>query len=146
MMNVKKVVTTLSLLSLFSLLSPVVSAVEDIDITAAAQNATTRSDHEAVAAFYEDSAREMRAKAQEQKQLLEEYESKSYLYGRRSQDLQSHTHALVRKYEKEAKTNIKEAALHRQMAASAEENGYTVPQLEKLSVAHGIHQATGSEE
>jgi hypothetical protein len=136
MMNVKQVVTTLSLLSLFSLLSPAVSAVEDIDIAAAAQNATTRSDHEAVAVFYEDSAREMQAKAQEQKQSLEEYESKSYLYGRQSQDLQSHAHALVRKYEKEVKTNIKEAALHRQMAASAEESGYSVPQLEKLSVAH----------
>jgi hypothetical protein len=88
----------------------------------------------------------MQAKAQEQKQLLEEYESKSYLYGRRSQDLQSHTYALVRKYEKELKTNIKEAALHRQKAASAEENGYTVPQLEKLSIAQGIHHATVSEE
>jgi hypothetical protein len=146
MMNGKQIVTTLSLLSLFSLLSPAVSAVEDIDITAVAQNAITRSDHEAAAVYYEDSAREMQAKAQEQKQLLEEYESKSYLYGRRSQDLQSHTYALVRKYEKEAKTNIKEAALHRQMAASAEENGYTVPQLEKLSIAHGIRHATVSEE
>ncbi|BCT68291.1 hypothetical protein [Nitrosospira sp. NRS527] len=144
MMNAKQIVTTLSLLSLFSLLSPAASAIEDIDITAAAQNATTRSDHEAVAAYYEDSAREIQAKAQEQKQLLEEYESKSYLYGRQTQDLQSHTYALVRKYEKEAKTNIKEAALHRQMAANAEENGYSVPQLEKLSIVHELHQATVS--
>ena len=145
MMNTKQIVTTLSLLSLFSLLSPAAFAVEDIDITAAAQNATTRSDHEAVAAYYEESAREIQAKVEEQKQLLEEYESKSYLYGRQTQDLQSHAYALVRKYEKEAKTNIKEAALHRQMAASAEENGYSVPQLEKFSIAHGLHPATVSE-
>jgi hypothetical protein len=64
----------------------------------------------------------MQAKVEEQKQLLEHYEDKSYLYGRRAQDLQSHTAALVRHYEKTIKANIQEAALHRQMASKFEEN------------------------
>ena len=41
----------------------------------------------------------MHNKAEEQKKLLEHYEEKSYLYGRQAQDLESHTSALVRKYE-----------------------------------------------
>ena len=40
--------------------------------------------HETVAKYYEDSAAEMRAKAQEQKLLLDQYEDKSYLYGKKS--------------------------------------------------------------
>ena len=57
-----------------------------------------------------------------QKQLLEHYEDKSYLYGRQAQDLQSRTTALVRHYEKTVKTHIQEAALHRQMASKLGEN------------------------
>ena len=62
-------------------------------------------------------AKEMQTKAAEQKKLLEHYEEKGYLYGRQAQDLKSHTAALVRKYEETAEENLKEAALHRQMAA-----------------------------
>lgn len=78
--------------------------------------------HEAVARHYEDIARELQAKIQEQKQLLAHYEDKSYLYGRRAQDLQAHADALVRKYEEAAKVNLKEAALHRQLALKIKEN------------------------
>ncbi|WP_256327631.1 hypothetical protein [Nitrosospira sp. Nl5] len=78
--------------------------------------------HEAVAKHYEDVAKELQAKIQEQKQLLAHYEDKSYLYGRRAQDLQAHADALVRKYEEAAKANLKEAALHRQMASKIKEN------------------------
>ena len=73
--------------------------------------------HEAVAKHYEDVARDLQAKIQEQKQLLEHYESKSYMYGRQAQDLQSHADALVRKYEAAAQANLKEAALHRRTAS-----------------------------
>jgi tRNA U54 and U55 pseudouridine synthase Pus10 len=72
--------------------------------------------HDALSKYFENAAREMREKAKEQKQLLDHYESKSYLYGRQSQDLKSHTETMVRKYEDRAEENIKEAAAHRQIA------------------------------
>ena len=120
-----KVFAALSIVSLLASLSPFAIAAQSDDIPeirAAAQNATTRSDHEAVAKYYEDAATQMQAKVEEQKELLEHYEDKSYLYGRQAQDLQSRTTALVRHYEKTVKTHIQEAALHRQMASKLEEN------------------------
>ena len=120
-----KVFAALSMVGLLA--SPNLSAtaaqpVETPQIRAAAQKAVTRSDHEAVAKFYEDAARQMQAKAKEQKELLEHYENKSYLYGRQAQDLQSHTYAQVRDYEQAVEVNIREASLHRQMASKLEEN------------------------
>jgi hypothetical protein len=61
----------------------------------------------------------------EQKELLEQYQDKSYLYGRQAQDLQANTDALIRKLEHTVKTNIQEAALHRQMASKLQENHAT---------------------
>ena len=77
--------------------------------------------HEAVAKHHEDIARELQVKIQEQKQLLEHYESKSYIYGRR-RGLQMQADALVRQYEEVALTNLKQAALHRQLALKLKEN------------------------
>ncbi len=91
-------------------------AVQNTNLRKAAQNARTRSDHDALTRYFEGAAREMQAKAKEQKHLLEHYEKKGYLYGRQAQDLKSHTAALLRKYEANAEENIKEAAIHRQMA------------------------------
>ena len=56
--------------------------------------AESSKNHETVAKYYEDSAAEMRAKAQEQKLLLDQYEDKSYLYGKKAQDLQAHTNSV----------------------------------------------------
>ncbi|SHM04266.1 hypothetical protein SAMN05216428_11250 [Nitrosospira sp. Nsp11] len=92
-------------------------ALQNTNIRKASQNARTRSDHDALTQYFENTAREMQAKAKEQKKLLEHYEEKGYLYGRRAQDLKSHTSALVRKYEANAEESIKEAAAHRQMAS-----------------------------
>ena len=112
----------LSLLS--ALLNPVAVAAGPTDdasnILIAAQNATTRSEHEAAAKYYEDAAKAMRAKMHEQQQLLEHYQDKSYLYGRQAQDLQAHTDALARKYSHAVKTNAQEAMLHYQMASQVE--------------------------
>jgi hypothetical protein len=114
-----------SMVGLLASLSPSATASQPVDapeIHAAAQKAVTRSDHEAVAKFYEDAAKQMEAKVKEQKELLEHYEDKSYLYGRQAQDLQSHTYAQVRDYEQAVEVNIREASLHRQMASKLEEN------------------------
>jgi hypothetical protein len=125
-MKTGKIVTNLSLLSLLAALSlPAFS----FDVDSAIRNAATPHDHEAVAKYYQEVAREMQAKQQEQIQLLEEYQNHSYLYGRQAQDLQAHTDALARKYEKEAKTSMKEAELHHQMALQLEEKSPTAQRL-----------------
>ncbi|MDQ3185030.1 MAG: hypothetical protein M3Q16_00895 [Pseudomonadota bacterium] len=120
-----KFFAALSMVGLLASLSPSATAAQPVDtpeIRAAAQKAVTRSDHEAVAKFYEDAAKQMRVKVKEQKELLEHYENKSYLYGRQAQDLQSHAYAQVRDYEQAVEVNIREASLHRQMASKLDEN------------------------
>lgn len=78
------------------------------------------NNHNIVAKHYEDAANEMKAKLQAQKELLQEYERHNYYYGRRGQDVQSHTLANIRQYEKSIKENMKEAAIHRKMALDEE--------------------------
>lgn len=121
-------------------LSPSAAATQPVDtpeIRAAAQNATTRSDHEAVAKYYEDAAKQMQVKAEEQKELLEHYENKSYLYGRRAQDLQSHAYAQVRDYEQAIEANVKEASLHRQIASKLDEKR-AASASQTLSAVNGL--------
>ncbi|UVS62870.1 MULTISPECIES: hypothetical protein [Nitrosomonas] len=72
--------------------------------------------HDALAKHYEDAANGMKAKLQTEKKLLEEYEEHNYYYGRKGQDLRSHTWANIRHLEKSIKENLKEAAVHRKMA------------------------------
>ena len=119
------VFTALSMIGVLVSASSSALATQPIDtpeIRAAAQNAATRSDHESIAKHYENTAAQMQAKVKEQKELLEQYENKSYLYGRQAQDLQSHTSALISDYEKSVEESMKVAALHRQMAAKLNQN------------------------
>ena len=115
----------LSMVGLLASVSHSVTAAQPVDtpeIHAVAQKAVTHSDHEAVAKYYEDAARQMQAKVKEQKELLEQYQEKSYLYGRQAQDLQSHTEALVRDYEQTVSATLQEATLHRQIASKLKKN------------------------
>ena len=119
-----------------------VNAAQPVDtpeIRAAVQNATTQGDHLAVAKSYEDTTRQLQAKAREQQELLEQYQNKSYLYGRQAQDLQSHTEALVHKYEQAASATLHEAALHRQIAAKLEASPVASDD-QKLNVVSGVQQ------
>jgi predicted ribosome quality control (RQC) complex YloA/Tae2 family protein len=119
------VFAALAMMGVLASTSLVVVAAQPIDtpeIRAAAQNATTHDEHESIAKYYENTAAQMQAKVAEQKELLEQYENKSYLYGREAQDLQSHTSALIRDYEKSVKASVKAAALHWQMAARLNQN------------------------
>ena len=109
---------SLGLLAACAQITPL-EAVQNTNVRKASQNARTRSDHDALAKYFEDTARQMHSKAGEQKKLLEHYQEKSYLYGRQAQDLKSHTSALVRKYEETEEASIREAALHRRMAQEA---------------------------
>lgn len=117
-----KIVAAILMIGLLVSLGAPATAADTTEIRAAVQNATTRSDHEAIAKHYEAAATQMKAKVKEQKELLEQYQNKSYLYGRQAQDLQSHTEALVRDYEHTARADMQEAASHRQMASKLEEN------------------------
>ena len=143
-MKMSHFLTVLSMIGLVASVSssataaqPAIYPVDTSEIRAAAQNTTTRSDHEAVAKYYEDAATQMQAKVKEQKELLEQYQDKSYLYGRQAQDLQANTGALIRKLEHTVKTNIQEAALHRQMASKLEEN-HAASDTQRLSVVNAL--------
>jgi hypothetical protein len=91
--------------------------------------AEASKNHETLAKYYEDSAAEMRTKAQEHKLLLEQYEDKSYLYGKNAQDLQAHAAALIRKYEQAAEADAKKADTHRKIASRLKENSDTESKL-----------------
>jgi hypothetical protein len=123
--KLENIFAVLSMTALLGSMSSLTIAAEPIDtpeIRAAIQKATTPSDHEAVAKYYENAAMQMQAKVQEEKELLEQYKNKSYLYGRQAQDLQSHTAALIRRHEQTVVADMQEAALHRQMASKLDEN------------------------
>lgn len=126
------VFAALSMIGLLVSASSSVVADQPIDtpeIRAAARHAVTRGDHESIAIYYENTAALMQAKVKEQKKLLEQYENKSYLYGRQAQDLQSHTSMLIRDYEKGVGDSIQTAILHRQIAAKLNRNHTTSAQL-----------------
>ena len=91
-------------------------AVDSPAVRKMVEGARTRTDHEALVAHFESLAADMRAKAEEQRQLLQHYQEKSYLYGRQAQDRQSHTWALMNRYERAAKASMGKAALHRRLA------------------------------
>ena len=90
-----------------------------MDMTNVIRNAETRDDHLALARHYEAAAEAMRAQVQEQKNSLAEYRAHAYYYGRQTEDLEEHTEALVRVYEEAAKSNIRIAKVHREMADEA---------------------------
>ncbi|ABB74926.1 hypothetical protein SAMN05216403_12516 [Nitrosospira multiformis ATCC 25196] len=90
--------------------------------------------HETVAKYYEDEAGKSRAKIRELRGMLAHYEEKSYLYGKKAQDLQAHTEALVRKYEEAAKADAREAASHRQIALAFKEKNHPDSKTQKVSI------------
>jgi hypothetical protein len=80
--------------------------------------------HIARAKYYQDMAMDLSLKAKEQAELLDHYEEKSYLYGKRAQDLQAHTWALMRKYQRASRENFNKAADHRRIGTDSEKNNY----------------------
>ena len=137
---------SLSLLAACAQLSPH-EAVQNTNARRVIQNARMRGDHDALSEYFEDTAQKMQAKAEEERKLLEHYEEKSYLYGRRTQDLKAHTEALVRKYTKSAEENMKQSALQRKMAREqAQRNLETNARLLHAAHTHEDAQTTGLEE
>ena len=132
----KKFAIVLFILGFLASCAPM-SRYEAIDSPALRQtveNARTREDHEALTRHFETLAGEMRSRAEEQRKLLEHYEEKSYLYGRQAQDQQSHTWALMLKYEKAARASQMYATSHRNIASQLERDTYrTRPQTADLT-------------
>jgi hypothetical protein len=114
-----KTITSLALIAIFALLSSCTINPHSMDMTQAVQSAKTRSDHESLAKHYEDTAKEMQAKAAEHKKMLAQYEARKSLYGKQAQSLISHCQGLVRVYEQAAAENMNMAESHRQLAAEA---------------------------
>lgn len=116
----KNTLTTVSILVLLTAgvsLSTSTAKAESLSDQSAIPVTLSGSEHSVLAKHFEDAAREMQAKADEQKKLLEQYEQIK-LYGWQSHNLKSRTAALIRKYEQDARSNMKEAAIHRQIAQS----------------------------
>ena len=74
------------------------------------------SDHAALAKYYENLTKEAATKLQENTEILEEYETHPYYYGRQGQDLQSHTSANIHEYQERVEENLHNAELHKKMA------------------------------
>lgn len=119
-MKATRFVALLSMLGLLASCAPMShhEAISSPALRKAVQSARTRSDHTALWKHFEKLALEMRVKAEEQRQLLEHYQEKSYLYGREAQDRQSHTWALLNRYELAVEQSLAEADAHRQKAAN----------------------------
>ncbi len=114
-MNTGKFFAVLAVLGLLASCAPL--NPHPMDMTQAVRTAKSAADHNALAQHYENGAKEMQAKADEHKKLLEEYESKSYHYGKQAQELQAHCRGLIRYYEQAAKANEAMAQAHREIAA-----------------------------
>ncbi|KIO48144.1 hypothetical protein [Nitrosospira sp. NpAV] len=113
--KVKDTFAIFSLLGLLVVGGPMGTVkAESLPDQSAIQSVDSSNQHSVLAKRFEDAAREMQAKADEQKKLLEQYDGQ--LYGREAQTLKSQTTALIRKYEQAARSNMKEAVAHRQMA------------------------------
>lgn len=90
-------------------------------IIQAERDARPPAEHAALAKHFEESAKELQLKANQQKRLLARYKSKHYLYGWEPHDAEAQTQALILKYEQAAKTCMAAAESHRKMAAEAGE-------------------------
>jgi hypothetical protein len=87
-----------------------------VDVQEAEAKAKTSIDHIKLAEYYENEAKVLRQKMEEEKKILAEYDDHSYYYGPEGQLYQSHHEALLREYEKAAERNLEMAVSHRKMA------------------------------
>lgn len=82
------------------------------------ESAKTRADHEALAAFYEQEAKTLQAKAEEHKEMGKSYGKIGHL--KEKHNLVQHCDRLVEKYKGAAQDSLALAKLHRELAAKAQ--------------------------
>jgi hypothetical protein len=94
-------------------------AAQDVDVDKMIATAKTASDHQAIADYYKQQAKEARAQADTHKKMAQTYSMSSI--GRQATKTHFHEHceALVRNYEAEAKEYDALAKAHEDMAAKA---------------------------
>lgn len=114
-----KTILSFAWVAVFGLLVSCAINPHPMDMSQAVQSAKTRNDHDALVKHYDEAAKEMRAKAEEHKKLLAQYEARKSLYGKQAQTLISHCQGLIRIYEQAAAENMNMAESHRQLAAEA---------------------------
>lgn len=134
----KKYLVVLPLLSLLVACAQLSQLeVQDTGSRKLAQNAKTFSDHDKLANYYDDMAKEMATKAEEKKKALQHYEDKSQYYGRGGQDFQSHATANLRYYQQAADEAQKQAHFHRKIAAELLQREHAKPAA--VPGQHGGH-------
>lgn len=112
-MKTQKTITAISLIAaLFFVGLPFASA--------SAEEILIAQDHLQMAKRHEVLLKEAEAKLVEHKAALEDYESRSYYYGRGGQDFQSHEKANIREYEKIVAENKAQAELHYKLAGESQ--------------------------
>jgi hypothetical protein len=92
-----------------------------MDMRAAVESAKTKADHEALAAHYEQAAKDAEAQAEEHKQILAEFRKDPHDYPKSAKagNFESHCERLIDIYERAAVANREMAELHRQMAGGS---------------------------
>jgi hypothetical protein len=106
-----------SILITLSLLTPgALMAIDPANIKDAEAEARTNFDHIKLAEYYENEANAMKAKAEEQKKLLQDYHDHSEYYGREGQDFHAHHSALLKYYTEAVDRNTEMAISHRNMS------------------------------
>ncbi|GJM01460.1 MAG: hypothetical protein DHS20C07_31390 [Methyloligella sp.] len=83
--------------------------------------ATSADEHEALATQFENLAKEMQAKIEEQKDIVNHKPRTSYL-GRNGHKIKKHIAFKIHKYEKAAAEYLEQAAHHHAMAGEQAEN------------------------
>lgn len=91
----------------------------------AAPSSIDPDNHSALAAYYEDLAKEVSGKLEDNRHELKEYEDHPYYYGRQGQDLSSHLHANIREYSKELAEDLEQAELHKKMSAAEQDSEFS---------------------
>jgi hypothetical protein len=128
-MKTGKLFAVLSMLGLLASSAQLgASELQDADTRSETQNTgMTRSYHENLANDYEVKAKEILAKVEEKKKLLEGYDSHSQYLGRQGQDLHAHTWAMVNRYERAAEEALNKVTFHRKMASELAKREYASP-------------------
>ncbi|WP_255556396.1 hypothetical protein [Methylococcus sp. Mc7] len=85
----------------------------------AVQTAETREAHEALAKHYEEVAKQMQDDAEEEREMLAQYQAQPHKYGKRILDLKARAEAMIRDFELAAKESRQMAEYHRQLAKEA---------------------------
>lgn len=109
-MKTTKYFTTLSIFAFMVIAMQVNSFAADQDVV----------NHKALVHYFENEAKEMQAKIEEQKEALK-HKPHSSFFGKHGQYIEEHVAYKISKYEKIAKKSLNKAAYHKKMAAEQSE-------------------------